>query len=150
MAQELDINPKTHIIRVNEKSIRVWCDCENEYNVKIDTFDPQIVPETGTYETLRTECPACNQITFFNMDLPESEHDEQEIYEEPFFPPGEKEARELVRQVMWKARKDLKGKDRAAFEKNKKAELEKAYGLPINEIKKNAQRVARLFTENNF
>lgn len=112
MAEIKNIPQRTHIMRVNEKSIRILCDCGTEYTHQLANWEPAPLDEQGNYETLATICPECDQATFFNMNLPDSEFDEQEIWEEPYFPPGEKEARAAVREVMWKTRKDLKGKDR--------------------------------------
>lgn len=133
-----------NIIKVNDKSIRVLCDNGHQYNHKTDNFEPVFLEEFQQYESLQTVCPECNLITIFNMNIPESEFDEDEIDQEPFFPPGEKEAREKVRAVMWQQRKDLKGKDRAQHDKDKKDQLEKKYMLPLETIKDQAKRAARL------
>lgn len=138
----MELNDKTHIIRVNQASVRVACDCGVDYTHNLGTWKCKTMGDS--YENLMTHCPECEQTTIFNLNLPESEFDEQEIYEAPHYPPGEKEAREQVRALMWKVRPDLTGKDRAAFEKQKRQEVEKRYGLPLEAIQQNAQRVANV------
>lgn len=136
------INYKTHIKETKSGAIVVACDCGVDYTHDVKKFKSKKMDDMGNFENLATECPDCGQTTFFNMSLPPSEFDEQEIFEEPHFPPGEKEAREQVRALMWQVRDDLKGKDRAAFEKAKRSEVEGKYGLPLEAIRQNARRVA--------
>lgn len=150
MAEINNVNDFSYIIRVNEKSVRIHCLCGSEYTHQTANWEPKQVDDLGNYETLATICPTCGRATFFNMSLPDSEFDEQEVWEEPHFPPGEKEARALVREVMWKHRPDLKGKDRAAHEKEKRDQLEKKYGLPLEDIKDQAKRAARLRMQENI
>jgi hypothetical protein len=125
----------THITKVNDKSVRIQCDCGVNYNHSLADYQPEFVEDFGQYVNLRTQCPDCNQLTFFNMNLPETADHEAEVEAEPYWPDGEKEARERVRQVMWKFRPDLKGKDRAELARKHREQIEKRWGADFETVK---------------
>lgn len=134
--------PIPYIERINEKSIYVRCSCENGFNQPTDKFDPQFLEEFGQYENLTTNpCPNCGMQHAFNLNIPESEYEIEELETEPYFPVGEKKARDSVRDLMWKFRPDLKGKDRAAYAKEKQDAAESHFGKSIAEIRSSLKRV---------
>lgn len=97
--------------------------------------------EFGLWECPRAECPECAKngiqtIHIINVNIPESEFDEKEIEEEPYFPPEEAEKRKKVRELMWKKRPDLKKKDRKKVDSEAKKKFEKKMGMPVDKVRR--------------
>ena len=128
-------------ISLADTNIKINCEyCSTSFYFPEPENDLEFMEEMQIWGNPSTECPGCaaaGRQTFhaININLPESEFDEQEIDEEPFFPPGEKEKRDAIRALMFRKRPDLKGKKPAAINKAKKAAIEKKFGLPIEEVR---------------
>lgn len=99
-----------------------------------------VLNDYGKWEAPRAGCPGCKAkgietIHMLNFDMPVSEFDPQEIGEEPYFPSGEYEKRNKIRDLMWKVRPDLKTSSRAMADQNARAATEKKYGKSIEAIR---------------
>ena len=125
--------------RVNQKSVRVACNCGTEYTHNIDGFEPRFIEEFNQYENLTTgPCPECNSFTVFNLNIPPTEA--EDAPEEPFLPELEKQQREPLRALLWKVRPDLNEADREAVEIEKRAEMESLYNADLETIKEMYKR----------
>lgn len=132
---------------VTDENYTVICSCGHEYINPLPAEDLQYFSDFGEYKNLYSEpCPACGLLHTFNMNICACEFDEDEIFTEEHMPESEKACREGIRQIMFKKRPDLKGKNRKKFNEERKKKLEKRWGLPVAEIRRNNKRVARIET----
>lgn len=121
--------------RVNEKSIFIRCICGEGYNNPLNDFTSEKLQEFNQFQNFTSEpCPNCGMQHIFNMNIPETQYEDQEIEELPFMPTGEPAQREQIRGLMFKVRADLKGNDRAAANEAARAALEKKHGKPYEQI----------------
>lgn len=128
------------IERLNDKSMTVRCDCGEAINAPYSDYTGEFKEEFGEYENFSAgPCPKCGMVHIFNMNLPVTEYEEQEIQELPYLPRGEKPLRDAVRDLMWNHRPDLKQKSRkeaVAAAKKKLEGLKKFKGKKAEEIVK--------------
>lgn len=121
---------------VSATSITILCDCGEVFQQNIENFNPELVDEYGQYENLTSEpCPNCGMQHIFNLNIPETGVEEQELEEEPWMPPKEKSLRAKVRDLMWIKRPDLKGKSRPQTYEEKKAFIEEKMNMTLPEIR---------------
>lgn len=105
--------------------------------------------EFGQYENVQRLCPHCeaagkDTLIVLNMNIPPSEFAIEELEHEIYFLPGEKERREAARVLMWAARPDLKGKDRAAYDREVIFQTEQYFGKSIEQIRQENERIKEL------
>ena len=132
--------------RVNQKSVRVACNCGQEYTHNIDGFEPKFIEEVGQYENLTTgPCPECNSFTVFNLNIPETEADD--VDQAPFLPPLEAQQREPLRELIWKVRPDLDEAEREKVEQQRKEEIESHFNADLETIKQMFYREVDPFRE---
>ncbi|KAB2328922.1 hypothetical protein F7731_23500 [Cytobacillus depressus] len=124
------------IQEVSPTSLTILCDCGETFVQDIENFNPKFVDEFGQYENLTTDpCPNCGMQHIFNMNLPETGLEEQELEEEPWMPPNEKALRAKIRGLMWLKRPDLKGKNLQKLLQEKKAFIEEKKKMSLPEIR---------------
>lgn len=140
-----EVREFTILKRVNEKSIRVSCRCGADYTQPFGDFVPQYMEEFKQYQNFNAECPECREVTVFNLNIPETRA--QDIDQEPFMPPHEKEQRETLRELLWKLRPDLDESKREQTEKEKAREMEEIYGTDLETIKAMFSREISMITE---
>ncbi len=107
----------------NGKLVLQCSQCDGDFDCEVPAdYTPKYLPEFEQYECLAFECPCCkkngkNVTVVLNLNLPESEYDEEDLeYQMPF---KEINSRKLIRDLMWDVRPDLKGKDRAEFNRKR-------------------------------
>lgn len=121
---------------VSATSITILCDCGEIYQQDISNWNPKLIDQFGQYENLTSEpCPNCGMQHIFNMNLPSTGLEEEELEQEPFMPDKEKVLREKVRDLFWIKRPDLKKLDRQALIEKVRAFVEQKYGMTLEEIR---------------
>lgn len=104
--------------------LEIHClECGDLIKKPIKGFEPKFLKEFGQYENLTVECQKCKTNgkevhVHINLNIPEGEMDEEDLEFE--MTTHEINARKYVRDLMWSVRPDLKGKDRAKFNKERK------------------------------
>lgn len=99
----------------------IYCiECKRDFQAEVpDDAGDKFLEEFGQYANPTFLCTNCGKVRVaVNMNLPEGEFDEEDLeYEMPY---EEINARKVTRDLMWAHRKDLRGKDRAAFNKDRR------------------------------
>lgn len=104
--------------------------CEKEFEKTLPPdFAFEYNAEFGQYVPYMVSCVNCaldgkNVNIFLNPHIPESEYDEYELEITGMIPMKEINARKFMRDLMWRARPDLKKLDRASYNENAKRKLE--------------------------
>lgn len=85
-------------------------------------YEPKFLVEFGHYENIQFTCPNCeaegrNITHVINLNIPEIEEMELEVMELEA-PPEEVHSRNVVRNIMWSKRPDLKNKNRQRERQN--------------------------------
>jgi small nuclear ribonucleoprotein (snRNP)-like protein len=133
------------IITVTAAAVTIECDCGEEVTTQTKAFNPGQLEEFDQYENLHLdECPECGTMHVLNMNIPPTGLEEEELEAEPFFKDQERNNREKVRDLMFMHRPDLKGRDRAAMIAEQRQQIESRYGLDLEIIRSQKQRVKKL------
>jgi small nuclear ribonucleoprotein (snRNP)-like protein len=133
------------ILNVTPAAVAIKCDCGEEVTTQTKAFNPGHLEEFDQYENLHLDtCPECERMNVLNMNIPPTGLEEEEIEAEPFFTDQERNNREKVRDIMFMHRPDLKGKDRAAMIAEQRQQIESRYGLDLEIIRSQKQRVKKL------
>lgn len=114
--------------------------CGNEIPLTAPKEPVQFLEDAGQWQNVTVSCPTCEKegretLFIINMNIPESEFEEEEVASEEFFPKYEKEWRQKIRNFMWQVRPDLKNKNRKAVDHQKKAAFEKKFGKTIDQFR---------------
>jgi hypothetical protein len=111
--------------KYDQGRLDVFCvKCNETFTETVpDGYESKYLDEFGQYENFMVYCPNCkkngkNVTIHINLNIPEGEMDEEDL--EFQMPLHEINARKYVRDLMWKVRPDLKGKDRAQFNRNRR------------------------------
>jgi hypothetical protein len=102
--------------------VSLTCLCGETFVSSFDTNELQFIKEFDQYENIAVPCPTCKRTHVLNMNIPESEYDEIEL-EETLMATSDINGRKVLRDIMWVKRKDLKGKNRAAFNKTREFKI---------------------------
>lgn len=107
---------------IETKTVFITCECNAEI-VHVMKEEIEFMEEFGEHRNLAVECSTCNLLHFLNMNLPIGDYTEVEL-EETVMPFQDIHNRQVLRDIMWDRRKDLRGKDRAEFNKRNKEHLD--------------------------